>query len=123
MSPSLRILMVLGAVAVFYVIASRIKKRKILMADATYWVVLGLLLLVAALVPDLIMWLAGALGFMSPANFVFLCVIGLLLIKMFGNSAEISLLKHKVEELTQELALYQDKNDRARQGQGHEGEE
>ena len=48
---------------------------------------------------------AGMLGFMSPANFVYLVVIALLLWKVFTNSAEISRLKAKVTELAQEIAL------------------
>ena len=105
MSTVLRVLLVIGSVLVFMMIGSRIKKDKILMQDAIYWVILSLLMLLVALVPGPVIWLAYELGFLSPSNFVFLGVIALLLLKIFHNSCEISLLRHKVEELAQEGVL------------------
>lgn len=111
MSRALRILLIVGAVLVFLGIASRIRKKKILMQDAIYWVVLSFLLVLAALFPGIIIGLADLLGFMSPSNFVFLVIVALLLIKIFSNSAEISMLRHKIEELTQEVALHSKEED------------
>lgn len=105
MSRWLRILLVVGAFLMLYVVIRRIKKRKILMQDAIYWVVLAVVLVLVALFPGVIISLAYALGFYSPSNFVFLVIVALLLVKIFSNSAEISMLRHKVEELAQEDAL------------------
>lgn len=113
MSAALRIMLIVGALLVFWVIASRVRHRKILMQDAIYWVVLSFLLILAAIFPGVIIALANALGFMSPSNFVFLVIVALLLVKIFSNSAEISMLRHKLEELTQESALHsKDEDDR-----------
>ena len=57
-------------------------------------------------VPEITFLCAALLGFSSPSNFVFLAVIGLLILKVFSNSVEISVLRHKVEELSQEVALF-----------------
>lgn len=100
-----RVLLIIGALIVFYVIAKRVKKDKVLMQDAIYWLVLGILIIIAAVFPHLIIRLAYALGFMSASNFVFLVIVGLLLIKLFSLSCEVSLLRHKTEELAQENAL------------------
>lgn len=105
MSRPLRILLIVGALLTLYVVISRIRKRKILMQDAIYWVVLAFLLVLVALFPGLVINLAYALGFYSASNFVFLIIVALLLVKIFSNSSEISMLRHKVEELTQEMAL------------------
>lgn len=111
MSRALRVLLIVGAVFVFLMIASRIRNKKILMQDAIYWIVLSFLLVLAALFPRAIIAVATFLGFMSPSNFVFLVIVALLLVKIFSNSAEISMLQHKVEELTQESALHNKEED------------
>lgn len=118
MSRSLRVLLIVGAILVFFGIASRIRHKKILMQDAIYWVVLSFLLVLAALFPGVIIALADWLGFMSPSNFVFLVIVALLLIKIFSTSAQVSMLRHKVEELTQEGALHnKEEDDRYRDGE------
>lgn len=49
--------------------------------------------------------MASILGIQSPANFVFLAVIAILLEKMFSLSIQVSLLENKVEVMAAELAL------------------
>lgn len=114
MSLYLRILLILGALLTLWTIAKRVKRNKILMQDAIFWLVLAVVLVIMALFPGLIIVLAARLGFYSASNFVFLVVIALVLAKEFSNSSEISMLRHKVEELTQEIALrdLQDHEDR-----------
>lgn len=101
----LRLLLVAGAVIAFCFIANRIRKSKILMGDAIFWVLLSLLLVVIAVFPGIAFFFSELLGFMSPSNFVFLLIMVLLMAKMFANSSEISMLKHRVNELAQENAL------------------
>lgn len=101
----LRILLILGALLSLAMVGQQVKKNKILIEDAVFWVVLAAVLVIMALFPGLVMSLAYYLGFMSASNFVYLVVIALLLWKVFTNSAEISRLKAKVNELAQEIAL------------------
>lgn len=103
----LRALLVLGAVAALYVVGKQVKKQKILVEDAVFWVVVAVVFVVIAVFPDIAINLAYALGFMSASNFVYLVIIALLLWKAFTNSAEISRLRTKVNELAQEIALWQ----------------
>lgn len=105
MSPQLRILLVLGSAIAVYFITNKVRKHKILMEDAIFWIVFSVVLLLVALFPGVAIWFAGTLGFMSPSNFVFLVIVGLLLVKTFSASAEISLLKNRINELAQEIAL------------------
>lgn len=101
----LRILLVIGALLSLAMVGQQVKKNKILIEDAVFWVVLAAVLVIMALFPGLVMSFAYYLGFMSASNFVYLVVIALLLWKVFTNSAEISRLKAKVNELAQEIAL------------------
>lgn len=103
----LRALLVLGALAALFVVGKQVKKKKILVEDAVFWVVVAVVFVVIAVFPDIAIRLAHALGFMSASNFVYLVIIALLLWKAFTNSAEISRLRTKVNELAQEIALSQ----------------
>lgn len=102
---SLRLIILAGAGLIIATVLNFIHKKKILMSDSTSWACIAFALLLIACFPDIITRLAGALGFQSPANFVFLVVTGLLTIKTFRDSARLSLMHHKIEELTQEVAL------------------
>lgn len=101
----LRILLALCALLAFAAVCWRVKKSKILVEDAIFWVVVAAVLVVLAAFPEIAIALSQALGFMSAANFVYLVVIGLLAWKVFTNSTEVSRLKSKVNELSQEIAL------------------
>lgn len=107
MSISLRALLLVGALLALCAVGSRVKKSKILIEDAIFWVVASALLVLLAVFPHVAIDLASALGFMSPANFVFLVVIALLLWKVFTNSSEVSRLKARLNELAQEVSLAQ----------------
>lgn len=102
---TLRILLLAGAFVALYIIAKKVRHSKIQMEDSIYWLLLSFILVINAIFPGIAMWFSSVLGFISASNFVFLVVIALLLIKEFNNSADISLLKHKVDELAQEEAL------------------
>lgn len=108
MSLSLRLLILGGAILIIATVLNYIRKKKILMSDATGWVCLAILLLFIALFPRVVMWASGTLGFQSPANFVFFVVTGLLTVKTFRDSARMSIMRHKMEELVQEDALARD---------------
>ena len=105
-----RIVNLLGAVLAFAFVCQRIRKDKILVEDSIFWVVLSVVLLVVAVFPGIAIWLGRLLGFISPINFVYTLVIALLLVKAFGNSAEISMLKSKVNDRAQEIALKDELN-------------
>ncbi len=105
MQLSLRIILLAGAILIISTILRSIKKKRILMERATGWVCLALLLLVIALFPGAVIKISNWLGFLSPANFVFLIVTGVLVVKAFRDTAQISIMQHKIEELAQEMAL------------------
>lgn len=118
MSLTLRVLLIVGAILATCFIAHRIKRSMILMGDAIFWVAASLLLIIIAIFPDITYFFADLFGFMSPSNFVFLLMLVLLMAKMFANSSEISMLKHRVNELAQENALLEK---RVRDKHGREG--
>lgn len=109
MSIILRILLIIGAVALMTVVLRSIKKSRIQIEDSLFWVSFVGIVVIIALVPSVMIFFARILGFVSTSNFVFLCVVGILLIKVFTSSVEISRLKFRVNQLAQEMALAQKK--------------
>ena len=101
----LRALLIVAAVCALGVVGRQVKKEKLLIEDAVFWVVSAAILVIVAIFPVIAINLAYALGFMSASNFVYLVIIALLLWKVFACSSEISRLKVKVNELAQEIAL------------------
>ena len=117
----LRELLIVAAVCALGVVGRQVKKEKLLIEDAVFWVVSAAILVIVAIFPGIAINLAYALGFMSASNFVYLVIIALLLWKVFACSSEISRLKVKVNELAQEIAL--DHLDEAEQRTGSDASE
>ncbi|MBF0907525.1 MAG: DUF2304 domain-containing protein [Atopobium sp.] len=101
----LRILLLIGALFAMGIVINSVRKSKIRISDSVYWVVSAGILVLFALIPQLAYFFSGLFGFMSPANFVLLLVIVLMLIRIFHQSCAISKLTFKVEQLSAELAL------------------
>lgn len=101
----LRILLLIGALFAMGIVINSVRKSKIRISDSVYWVVSAVILVLFALIPQLAYFFSGLFGFMSPANFVLMLVIVLMLIRIFHQSCAISKLTYKVEQLSADLAL------------------
>ena len=101
----LRILLLIGALFAMGIVINSVRKSKIRISDSVYWVVSAGILVLFALIPQLAYFFSGLFGFMSPANFVLMLVIVMILIRIFHQSCAISKLTYKVEQLSSELAL------------------
>ena len=55
--------------------------------------------------PYSVIMISELIGIESPANFVFLSIIFILLIKVFIMSIKMSQLEHKLRTITQEIAI------------------
>ncbi len=105
MSPLLRVLLIIGSITALFIVVQRVRKQRIRVQDSVFWVVCTTLLVVLALFPHIAFFFSGILGFVSPSNFVFLVLIGLMIVKIFSLSCDVSRLTDKVEQLSQEIAL------------------
>lgn len=105
MSNTLRVLLFAAALFTAYWIFHKIRKLKVKMEDAIFWVVFALILCVLGLFPQITYWMTGIIGIMSPANLIFLVIIFLLIEKVFTLSIIVSQLEEKVTVLSAEVAL------------------
>ena len=113
MTAILRIGLILISIMSFFVIIRKIRKSKIRIEDGLFWMTFSILLIIFAIFPGIIYLISDLVGAKSPANIVYLIIIGMLLVKLFFMSIQMSLLENKVVNLAQEMALkeknYRDK--------------
>lgn len=105
MSITLRVLLLIGAICTAGWILRKIRKLKVKMEDAIFWMVFAGILCVLAVFPEITYWLTGLMGIMSPANLIFLVIIFLLIEKVFTLSIIVSQLEEKISILSAEVAL------------------
>lgn len=105
MSLALRVFLLICAFLVLVFVIRKIKKSEFEIMDAIFWLLFIAVLLLLAIFPDIAYLLSNILGFDSPSNFVFLCVIAILLIRVFSLNAKVAHLRTKTNSLIQEIAL------------------
>lgn len=101
----LTIALIIGAIITFCYMLQKIRKSQIQTSDAIFWFIFAGCLVIIAIFPQIIFFFASLLGIQSPANFVFLCAVAVLLLREFIQTAEIARLKNKLDQLAQYEAL------------------
>lgn len=105
MTPLFRVVLVIVSIGTLVTVLKRIRKAKLTIEDSMYWILLAMMFVVFALFPVVPDTLARLLGIYSTANFLFLFMIFLLLMRMFAMSMRISTLEDKLRKLVQDRAL------------------
>lgn len=105
MNITLRVFLIISAATVLYFVVRKIKKSKFEAADSIFWLLFTALLVVLGIFPQISYGLSSFFGFESPSNFILLCVIAILLIRIFSLTAKVSLMRTKLDSLAQEIAL------------------
>ena len=103
--PALRVILLIAAIGLVVFLLHSIKKSKMSIEDALFWMGFSFLILLMSIFPEIPSFLSDTIGFMSPVNFVFLFFIFVLIIRDFLSNRRISQLENRVEELTQQIAL------------------
>ena len=102
--PALRVILLIAAIGLVVFLLHSIKKSKMSIEDALFWMGFSFLILLMSIFPEIPSFLSDTIGFMSPVNFVFLFFI-FVLIRDFLSNRRISQLENRVKELTQQIAL------------------
>ncbi|MCI8465130.1 MAG: DUF2304 domain-containing protein [Lachnospiraceae bacterium] len=105
MTTVLRVVLILMSLLVGVVMLRKIRHSKAQIEDAMFWMFFSLLLILFSVFPKAATWLSKLVGTMSTANFIFLLIIFLLLVKSFSMSMRISQLETRVKELVQRIAM------------------
>lgn len=105
MTVMLRIVLIAVSVATTILILRRIRQSKLQIEDSIFWIGFSFILLLFSIFPQIPALLARMAGTYTTANFIFLAVIFLLIVKMFHMSIKMSQMETRVKELVQEMAL------------------
>lgn len=105
MSTTLRVLLLIAAFLSVAWILLQIRRLKVKMEDAIFWIFFSIILLIMAIFPGFTYWLTDLFGMQSPANLIFLIIIFLLIEKVFTLSVIVSQLEEKITILSAEVAL------------------
>lgn len=97
--------LLIGALLTFWLILRKIRKAEVTIADSTFWFLFALSLVLMGVFRQIPFFFASVFDIESPANFVFVYVIAVLVIREFYTTVEVSQLRAKVRNLVQNQAL------------------
>lgn len=104
-SLSLRVAMLIAIVLYFALLILLVKKRTLSLKYSLMWFFAGFLMLILAIFPGLLGWLADVVGIELPVNalFAFLLFCGLIILVILSSIA--SKQSERLKQLTQQMAL------------------
>lgn len=105
MTMTLRAALILASLGTFLMMMKKIRQAKMQIEAAIFWIILTLVLVVYSIFPAVADYCARLLGIYSTANFLFLFLIFLLIMKVFYMTIQISQLETRVKDLVQQMAL------------------
>lgn len=105
MTLTLRIVLIAASVLTTAMILRKIRQSKLQIEDSIFWIGFSSILILFSLFPCVPDFLAHLAGTYTTANFIYLAVIFLLIVKLFHMSLKQSQLESKLRELVQEMAL------------------
>lgn len=103
--------LIAGAIFALTYVVVKIRHHQLATADAVFWFLFALILIVIAIFPQIVFFFSNLLGFESPANFVFLCLLVVVIYRQLSVSVENARLRTKLTQLTQSVALSQVSNE------------
>ena len=118
----LRIVLIIVSMATTALIMRRIRQSKLQIEDSIFWIGFSFILILFSIFPQIPAILARMAGTYTTANFIFLAVIFLLIVKMFHMSIKMSQLETRVKELVQEMALEENRRNADKKHQADAGE-
>lgn len=110
MTFTLRIILIICSLISFILCINKIKQSKLKIENAVIWMIGIIILIIMSIFSNAVEWLSNKLGFMAPVNFVFLVIIGFLLIQTFIDNIRISTLNEKIKDLNHYIALKEKKD-------------
>ena len=105
MSIMVRLSLLFVSTFVLFFVIKRIRKSQVQIEDIVFWILFMFGLVITSIFPNIVISISNIIGIESPANFVFLSMIFLLLIKLFNLSMHVSKLQYQIQQLTKLIVL------------------
>jgi Uncharacterized conserved protein (DUF2304). len=109
------------AVLVLVIIISLLLRRQLREKYATLWIVIGLVVLVLAIFPGLLLGLSRALGVAVPSNLIFALALVLLIGVALHLSWELSRAEDEVRRVAEDVAILRAEVEELQQRSGASG--
>ncbi len=100
-----RIFFIVVAIILIMYIYHNVRKNLLSQDESILWVIGAIFILILSIWPNIVIWLASIVGIAYPPSLLFLITSIFLILFLFRNSQQISVLKEKNKELIQDLAL------------------
>lgn len=98
------VILIVSVIFVYYVVRS-INKNKILLSNALFWIFVGIIMIVFAVIPIIPDTISSFLGFEVTSNFLLFMAVIFLLVYSFTQSLQISRLKLQLTEIVQKISI------------------
>ena len=109
MSINLKLSLLFLLVIQLFLIVGRVKKKKMTIKYACFWVILVFLMAVVVIFPGILFKLSDIAGFQEPSNMIFLLGFFFLFYVSFIITTSISSLNEKNKNLIQEISLLKER--------------
>lgn len=96
---------IVTALAILGLVLELLRRGRLKERHALWWVIAGVLALIAAVFPATLEWFAGLVGVEVPLNLVLFTGIAILFIVSLQQSAELNRLEEKTRVLAEEVTL------------------
>lgn len=105
MSSTLKIFILICGLLFVGIVVSLLVRKKIDERNSLLWLVASISILILSAMPELLQVLANVIGVDYPPTILFLFSTLILLLAVFTQSMQISILTEQVKELTQHVAI------------------
>lgn len=99
------VLAVASALLTLGVVVELLRRRRLRERHAFWWLVAGILALLAGLIPSILVWFSDLVGVVEPLNLVFFSANAILFLVCIQHSAELTTLEAKVRTLAEHVAV------------------
>jgi hypothetical protein len=105
MGTTLRIVLLLCVFLYFTIVVRMLKKKRLSMKYSLLWLLLGIILLIFVIFPQILIWICFRLGFIDQMNGLFTFAVGFILVLVMKLTSIVSEQSDKIKNLVQENAL------------------
>lgn len=107
MSIELRVVLFLGATLTLLYFLLNIRKKRLQIKYSIFWALFSFALVLFSLFPNVVNSVSHLLGFETSANFLYVVIIFIIIIKQFKDTIKLSFLEQKIIVLSQKIAMHE----------------
>lgn len=111
MTGVLRVIMLVGALGTLLYMLRQISRSRMEIEYSIFWALFSGMLVLLGLFPQIAIRAAKIAEIESPINAIFLIIIFVLIIKLFGTTMRVSRMQQKLTRMAQHIALHEYKEE------------